>query len=491
MRVSEKLFSKLFCMIICFIILTATIGNYNYAATGIDLKDVVGGIDETIDQQSKEFREKEYMNFEKHYSGDLYFTDYTYERYLVNRAYELDLNIHFDKAVKASKPEEVKIFIKPNIVCFNQTLQSIRDGVISVEDVLADEKKYVRSIELSVYYFTTGKVVESEFGYSMFDIRDKYNDLNLEFKATLNGYNKIILDQIALSILKDMKYPRLLLNEYKHQFYIRYFDSENQRHISRISNETGKLRDDQIALKEKYNEDFFIIKAPIEGVGEVFAPVNKPHLEFEVSYTNDVYMKDTYVVVKTQEMVSKRIDQILEVHDAKDKFVFFTTPTGLYNSTEELHQMQVDFNALEDDLYFVNNELPKEPTTTLYYLLEENEEIDYKLLKNIFDDYHRYYPDKKGKNYTLVTYFVRMEADKQKIIISLFNENRSKDNLLRRIQKGLDMTNSIITRVNHEGFLFMDVYGIKEPFIYMVHKSVRDESLESFIDKYKEKGIWR
>jgi hypothetical protein len=195
-----------------------------------------------------------------------------------------------------------------------------------------------------------------------------------------------------------------------------------------------------------------------------------------------------------QKMVTKTVNKIIKSKGYEDRIVVFSTSDNETDTHSEQYNLKVDFSKIqteEDEIKFMNEIFPTKMETTIYYLLTEDEKIDYKTLKEIGEDFQAIYPNYESNVNVFFIYFIRISEENRKIVVDLFKDKDSTEGYFRKRREGINFTDMFLTRTDHEGFRFLDVYGEQLDFMYWIDNDLKSLTLNQFIYEDKRRGIWK
>ena len=486
----EKLKKKIILILLLSLILLLPSCTSKPQGGSVTLADMAGNIDEVAEQKSLQFKEENKEKFDKHYSGNLYYEDFSEEAKLINEAYG-ERKI---KELKYPYEEEnlgkyLEYFMKPNVECYNLSLKKLRDGEITIDDILEDEEEHIRSISLDFYYFREEKFRFLEFSSDFKRMRDSYREKDVPFEVVVRGYLKSKLRQFSFEWLKKMDKPFIFLEDSYSKFTNEYYTTEGEKF--------GKIYEDEKikslrTLKDRYNEEFIAIHERLESEGfyQVYSPVNDMSIKFDV----ETIYGNKYACVMAQKMVTKTVNKIIKSKGYEDRIVVFSTVEYVPDNHSEEFNLKVDFNNIkteEDEVKFINEIFPQSMQTTLYYLFTEDEEIDYKGIKEVVEEYQEIYPNKEDDINSVFIYLIKISEENRKIAVDLFKDKDSTEGYFIKRNPGIDLANQFIVRTDHEGFRFLDVYGEQLDFMYWITKPSKDLTVQEFIQRERRNGIWR
>jgi len=225
----EKLKKKIILILLLSLILSLSSCTSKPQGGSVTLADMAGNIDEVAEQKSLQFKEENKEKFDKHYSGNLYYEDFSEEAKLINEAYgerkikELEYPYEEENLGKY-----LEYFMKPNVECYNLSLKKLRDGEITMDNILEDEEEHIRSISLDFYFFQESDVFYREFSNDFERMRDSYREKDIPFEVVVRGYSDKKLNQFSFELLKKMDKPFIFLEDNYSKFTNEYYTTNGE-----------------------------------------------------------------------------------------------------------------------------------------------------------------------------------------------------------------------------------------------------------------------
>ncbi len=487
----KRYFIALLTIVVVLMVSSGCNSNNVKKQDSIDIAEITQGIDEKMELEALSFKEANQEKYDRHYSGDLYWQDFGEEKEIVDEAYKEKWTEYIRSIVEDADVEDFDFFVRADIQCINQSFLDLRNKKLEIEDIIENEQEHIWKMNIDIYYFQNESMYQSIFYSELYPLIEHYKRKGIVAEIITRGYNNDIFSYVKLDVLKHREVPILEidLDSYPVRYAYEYYITENSKTVgsdAEESSEGSRIKKGIKEIEERHNEDIvYLYENPNNGK-EVFALKSDLSLRFEVDITHG---HSKYPAVMAQKMITKRIRDIVNEHEVSDKIVTFSTVEYQYKVTSELVKMNIDFKDNVDDLDFVNNFVPKGTQTTLYYLLEIEEEPDYEILKSIIEDYQEVYPDQEGKYFNVFVYFVRLPEQKREIVVDLFEDKDQTEYSFLIDKPGLDLEHMNIVRTDHEGFRFIDIYGEFEDYIFRANKEVKDKTINEFIEDHKLDGL--
>lgn len=457
-----------------------------------DVEDLMELSEEVDENEQELYASANRWKFDRHYNENLFFNDYSKEIEELTDAYSKIIDKRFREHQEVTKnyvpekdfdkPYSFEYFFDLEIEFYNSSLEAYRLGNLTINQIASNDEEHIRKIYLTSYSFMDADRVISGVDDLSTQLQEEYFLKNIWIEIVGRSYDSGVLKKTSLKDLAKMEFPIIYLeNNCSEQIVYAYpmYQLGSSIVEGSIANEYKKK------LEKRYNEKFVLIKENRDNSSYMFALQDNLDLVFDAHKDKG----SKYPSAKVQQMVSKHLYEILKENNASERIVFFTTPAEEYDDNEkrEFDNLNFDFNQPFDDIAFVNEVVPTGVQTTFYYLYDEtSEKIDYEMLYEIIKDSYELYPTNSEKiNFDVKVYFVNISEDNRKIAVELFKENDITANTFPRTVYGVELSDFFISRVDHEGFRFLDVYGdIYYKYISYGGFDMGNMSANDFVEKY-------
>lgn len=402
-----------------------------------------------------------------------------FERQFLNGRYwqqydelELKLNSEFNKKIEqemAMPPGKFNSFCRTENVYFKDSLEKLKNGELTMADILANPAKHIWELSFKVY---TSDLL-TDYNPEEEQIYDRFDTVNNKYR--LEGFyrmNNRIVGCSNIMKTKNLMLKMTLIEDPEH------FIMNNDQYCGAdiATNEgnksvNGVVSDGIRELRAKYHEDFVWVdigKNENGSFDNMYAPARNKTLKFIKSYSGDKYL-----AVLAQRAMYDEIEKIIEEEGYGGKIAHLTIPDPRYTVID----IDPDNNSVDTSKSYTNAEIINKVykgsfDTILNLLLEPEEEIDYEKMKNIsariqglITDAYRDFDKERGEDIELaarnssVLNFYRLPKEYHGIVIDLFQKNWSAGNYFREEGAFEDMwANLSYEREETDGFHFLDIY---------------------------------
>ncbi|MBF4692650.1 hypothetical protein [Fusibacter ferrireducens] len=385
-----------------------------------------------------------------------------------------------EKELDEKSNEMTEAFFKPKVdfpfyfktknQYYLPVLKEIRDGKLSVEEALDDPARTIRVLSSDIYYWVT--------------------DPNKQYFLNSDITMAYIKEQKALGIERyfhrffsviDESIDYEQINKSKNEEEpIQYLIDDNARIVMGVASDFAwsslKMYDDNglgAYLKGQYNQDF---KPALfeygfeESLGQYYYPVSDPSLQFAATDYGDLYL-----TVLAQRAMYEEIDKIIEEEGYGGQIAHVSIPRTIGLTFIQVEK-GYDMSQKYDNRTIINEVYDGGYDTNLLLLLEEGEEVDYAKLQQISariqDLFYTTIFDNQEiwQRSDLFIYFYTLPKVEHKIVIDLFDRDMITETFFRDKTKSIGdiYVNMYITRVETEGFHYLDVRAKKSDFLQRV-----------------------
>lgn len=440
------------------------------------------------------FKSKEKANYDRHYANGLYFKDYTATKERLNQEFSrwmeaqmaVELKKVKDRWVKngaTNLKDDTELLVKGKIECYNDILENVQANNMPIEEVLKDAKN-IRSITAEIYSFENMKTKGDDKYFTapsleaLVNVRNPIITRGIPFEARISSHEKEILKKFSLNDLQGMENLRGVLDDFSANSIASFYEGTESR--------DGILLSDSViyeleSLKARYGEDFVYLYSKAD-YSTFYAPKRDTSIRFEADR-----FSSRYLAVTAQKLMSDAVNKVLEENGASDHVVQFTAPVTSASVKEEL-TMSYDVKGIQDPLHFLKEDFPQGFQTSLYYLYEEGENIDFEELKRISLAVNSLL----NETSCMLVYFYKVDEMGQKVLVDLFKQHTASEYFTRPRLGGLNLTEMYRTRTESEGFRYLDVYGTRDEYMLYYGSPPLETALsgEELFEKYKRKDIW-
>ncbi len=512
-----KKLKYLITLIVCITLITGCSGSHGGST-------VINGADQI--ETAKQLKEAEVKanivskkeDIERQYGSGFYFEDFSeeiaeinkyYERVLYNEVLNIKEQVLYEEEFNGSERviskkvlniSEMEYYAR---ICvkneyYNDSLNAYREGSLAVEDFFEAPEKHVRSMDIYLTTFFDGLTDEDyQNDYDRHKVVEKcipkiieeWNTKGLETaEYTYRIYN-----------IKPSKFGQYVFNQpvnridpYKDNC-ISFTHYENQDKLG----VTDKVYETLNSLHEKYNEEFVFIKPNHVRTGGPRTYFFAPKKDYTLEFSSDSYGLDTYKHVLTQKILSEKVNAIIKEEGAEDFIVQFNAPVCFSTYSDPYEKAYDTSNVYENENFLDEVFLKHGYDISLYYLLKENEEISYDLLKRIVSkitdltqvkDQNPYGRQDRTRSFV---FFYNYNDDMRHIIIDSFRKNILSEKYFREDSSLSSMTYGLFKiRAELDSFSLLDIYGHELDNKLRIFEFDETLNLEDFINEYSTTSIY-
>jgi len=507
MKISKMAFLR-FCLLVTAVLIMSlfagcvknvvSYGNGKELAVGksATVADLTAGSTMEEANRVQAFKSKEKANYDRHYANGLYFKDYTAIKERLNQEFSrwmeaqmaVELKKVKDRWVKngaTNLKDDTELLVKGKIECYNDILENVQANNMPIEEVLKDAKN-IRSITAEIYSFENMKTKGDDTYFTapsveaLVNVRNPIITRGIPFEARISSHEKEILKKYSLDDLRGMENLRGILDDISTNTAVTFYEGIESREGG-VSSDSIICESTLKSLKDRYGEDFVLLYRKAD-FSTFYAPKRDAAIRFEADR-----FSSRYLAVTAQKMMSDAVTKVLEENGASDHVVQFTAPNTSDSMKEEL-TMPYEVKGIKDPLKFVKEDFPQGFETSLYYLYEEGENVDFEELKRI----SLAVKDLLNKDSCMMVYFYKVDAMGQKVLVDLFKQHTASEYFTRPRLGGLNLSDMYRTRTESEGFRYLDVYGTREEYMLYYGSPPIEITLsgEELFEKHKRKDIW-
>ncbi len=446
-------------ILIALIVLLTTGCSGNTAINEIpSIDEMQENAEADLEKTIEENRLKDEELLERHYGHKYYFEDYGTLPEDVNEYFNVKLS------ERANGITDSEVYVDANIELFNDSLYALKEGALTIEEIYENKTKYVKDYNVDFFYVLKEDEIWGN-GDIVSDYKEAYYD---EFtrpmkKMPINEYN-FRLAYLKPAVAKEINVENtnfISLNK----FILEVYKSDvGTGGIYRVSSDYKAAVE---YMSKIFNTEFIFYKFPNSYFATgYYAPKDNPELHAEMDVQNGYMNSGVMHVVQAQDFMNKEVDKILMKHNAESFIGYLNFPESPYQTS--ILSEGYDMTNIES-IDFLNNVFSGDYEQSLYYILEEDEEIDKELITDIIYDIQTIVKDTDENNLRqhVFVYFYRMNKNSKKLTIDLFRKNALCSRELQVNDGGLGniYSNMHVTRVDNEAFFYLDNMGKAEEFI--------------------------
>ena len=410
----KKYFKLYIVIIIVFSLFLATTGCAQPQDTNtVYVEDLV---EESKNQEKEELERIKISKSEdikKHYSGDLYFQDFSEVKSKLDREYEIILEEQFSEVV------DVPYFVKADVEYYNSSLKLAQENAWGIDEILSEPGEHIRNLSFELSYFVDEEFNSNNITFYIDDMVSEFHEIGVK---NINVGVKIISDSVLIELdIEKFKMTNTL--ELIPLSAIKYIVGYSYDQNSIISGESleNKLNE----LNQKYDNEFVFITGLTKDVygDDVYALKKNTDITFEV----DRSVGDKFLTALAQKYMQDLITELIEEENAEDFIIPLVIPNEIKDSRTDKNSYDTgSINTREDVIRFLNEGFLGEYDSTLIYLKESGEEINFELIKRLSSKIRGIIGNKDTltsrdipRNFIYVTYY-DIEKEKLPIVRDLF-----------------------------------------------------------------------
>lgn len=445
---------------------TQTISNH-------DLIENARGADEEVAKQNKE---KLKGLFDRQYANKLYLEDFSEVEEALNEAYIEQ----FEKEIFDGF--NFPYFISSEVEFYNDSLKKLRDGQISVQDILLSPEEHLREFSTTFFVFATNEERPHEAMHALDEkliaMNELYNAHDIKHRIEWRIYDSEVLKDYKIQDIEAMENPRIFLEQEGVILDETYYTDS---FVSNYEDDTKMLYKKQTEvitiLQKKYGLDFVPLGQD-QYMKDMYAPVNELDLRFE-----ELGHKDRFLTIRAQKVFSDKIYEIIEEENASGYIGALVVPNDSGNTN--INRKSYDLSQPVDDIVFLSDVYEPEYDVSLVYLATNEEEIDYEKMLNITRKIWMLFDNQVGFNKSRIAFFIDLyivnDESEKELITSLLYENRLSERYMSW-ERGLEniYINMYKRRLENEAYFYLDIYATKLEYFMSVPSNTDLEDVEKF-----------
>ncbi len=415
------------------------------------------------EQEVEENRITRKEEFDKHYRNGLYFEDFGDTAKKLN-----DLMTPVVQEKYASLPYW-PVVARSNMEFYNLTLKQYRDEQLSFEEIVANPEEYIRNWSVWLYYFVDYKTHSSTERIEW--IEHMENDAS-SFVETGGAHAELHIIWCEDEFLSEYSVDEATKTEDIQSFLVSYAEPYDYYYITESDFSANRIDANNTLIElplghlyEKYHEEFKMIG--LENDNIVCVPVNNPSLKFQLDNG------DRYLSVLVQSIMTEKAYELIEEEGMTGKIIPFVMPTDNTYTMNSMNKLAYNTGEGFDSHHFIENVYEGNYDFSLYYLVDEEADIDYAMLQRlmgkIYDIPYNTWDSVDERTYwdkNIFTFFYKTTKEDRDIISKLFKEDAvTGDGFPVRTTMANVASTMDSVRSETDGFAYLDVYCSKLPFI--------------------------
>ncbi len=331
------------------------------------------GEDNELERIKIEKREE----FDKMYADELYLEDFV----------EIEtefINEYSDYVEKMLSNSDMPFAYELKIQFYNRSLNNAKEGDLELEDIINNPGEHIRYIDLDVSFFReSDNELKSQLEPVYEDLKAYWDENNtagvIENEILWSVYAESVLEELYLKDIQNESNHLFILDSYK-KCLSRNILSKNGLDSYALGLDTTQDELDHLAEEahKKYKEDFIGIIDLKDKGPSMCAPSNDRTLAFET----DGEGADKYITLLVQKAIQELVGEILIEVGLDDVVVPIIVPTD--RGIPQITKQKVDYPQQLTNEVIINDYFFNYTTITLYYLIDDLNDIDHDKLQDFY-----------------------------------------------------------------------------------------------------------
>ena len=467
--------------VILALVLSATSCAQPQNTNTIYIEDLVEASKNQEEDKLEQIKISKSDDIKKHYAGDLYFQDFSEIKNKLDSEYEIILEEQLSEVV------DVPYFVKADVEYYNSSLELAQENGWGINEILNEPGEHIRSLKFRLNYF-----IDDDFNTNHISLF--FENMVTEFRET--GLVNINVGSVIISseVLSDQTIEEFKLNNTSMKSLlgsIKFIDEYGDDFYSFTSN---RLIDNHLKeLNQKYNNDFTYATGLTKDTNgdDVYALKENTDIKFELNES----VGDKFLTALAQKYMQDLITEFIKDENAEDFIIPLVIPNEIKDSRTDKNSYDTgSIKTREDIIRFLNEGFLGEYDSSLIYLKEPGEEIDFEIVKRlsskirgIIENVDTLTSIDIPRNTLYVTYY---DIDKEKV--SIVKDLFIKDYICSAYYKSdVNMGNLYArtsqTREEIDAFHYLDHYSqVNSEFITLVAfdpEEIDNMTTEEFIER--------